>query len=91
MTHDHIETGDDTIAVYRPHGPLAGMWTISLADTHDWEASPDCLQLHLTGDAVRILALALNRGLMTPPPQLDCSVLSMDGDVPRPIIVEGSP
>lgn len=89
MIHEHIETGDDTIAVYRPSEPRA-FWTISLADTHDWRASPDHLQLHLTGDAVRILALALNRGLMTPPP-LPASVASMDGELPRPIIVEGSP
>lgn len=89
MIHDHIETGDDTIAVYRPVEPRA-FWTISLADTHDWRASPDCLQVMLSGDAVRILTMALNRGLMTPPP-LPTSVPSMDGDLPRPIIVEGSP
>lgn len=89
MIHESIETGDDTIAVYRPTRP-GQTWTISLADTHDWRASPDCLQLHLSGDAVRVLTLALNRGLMTPPPLPD-SVPSMDGELPRPIIVEGSP
>lgn len=88
MIHESIETGDDTIAVYRPTDSRA-FWTISLSDEHDWRASPDCLQVMLSGDAVRILALALNRGLMTPPPLPD-SVPSMDGDVPRPIIVEGS-
>lgn len=89
MIHESIETGDDTIAVYGPARP-GGSWTISLTDEHDWKASPDCLQIYLTDDATRVLAMALNRGLMTPPP-LPASVLSMDGEWPRPIIVEGSP
>lgn len=89
MTQDHIETGDDTIAVYRPARP-GWLWTISLADTHGWEATPDCLQIYLTDDAARVLAMAMNRGLMTPPP-LPSSVPSMDGELPRPIIVEGKP